>query len=359
MSRAALVAALVGLASSGCVLRHDWSAFAERAASDAIDDPAALDAALGDHEDAAVLDGSDAGSCGPGARPCDAVRIAARGARFALGVVDGAPTISVRLSSDFWLDSTEVTVERYAAHLRARGSTELRSSITVAYPGATVVVSAPTDLQPGRGGDCNWDAAGRELHPLNCVSWSAAMVFCAESGGRLPTEAEYAWVARYRMNAANGISPFPWGARDPRADRMDGGVYCDLAHRSAEGAQGSTCDFAESRAIVKNGGKTAPVRSFAPEPRDVYDLVGNVAEWSADRYVDLNSATRDCFTGEGELLDPLCETANSTVDVHAYFGGDYRADNAYSLYTYKRGRLYNGDPLLPPWVGFRCVYPAL
>ncbi len=356
MTRRAHALACLLLVTSSCVLRQDWSALSNRAAAmtDARD-------AGADGDDATATDGApatDAAVCGPLSRPCDAVRVAARGARFDLGIKDSAPRIAVGLSRDFYMDSTEVTVARFEAFVRARGGTTLDADLDVTYPSGVVRILAPTALVPQTGPGCNFATSGREQHPVNCVSWPAAMVFCAFVGGRLPTEAEYAYVARYSAGASSMIQDYPWGTTQPSAFAGDGGVACDLAHRSSADEPSSPCDFAQTRALARNGAMTAPVRSFAPAPLALYDLIGNVAEWSADRYVDLTTATRDCFLGVGEEIDPLCRTNNSAVDEHAFFGGDYRANNPFALFSYKRSRRYGGDPPLPPWVGFRCVYPA-
>lgn len=43
---------------------------------------------------------------------------------------------------------------------------------------------------------CNYDAPGRDEHPVNCINWPLAQNYCAVSGGRLPLEAEWEKAAR-------------------------------------------------------------------------------------------------------------------------------------------------------------------
>jgi formylglycine-generating enzyme required for sulfatase activity len=61
------------------------------------------------------------------------------------------------------------------------------------------------------GGYFNYGQSERGEYPMNGVSWVGAQRFCRWMGGRLPTEAEWEYLAR----GAEGRR-FPWGDHAPR-----------------------------------------------------------------------------------------------------------------------------------------------
>jgi hypothetical protein len=137
---------------------------------------------------------------------------------------------------------------------RPAGVEFAKSEVTVAQYKACV--EAGKCSAPKTGGDCNWDQAGRDAHPINCVDWDQATAFCGWAGGRLPTEREW-----YAEASESGKRKFAWG------DEL---VSCE-------------------RAIWKQGGSgcgknsTWPVCSKAAghSVSGLCDLAGNVWEWTS------------------------------------------------------------------------------
>jgi formylglycine-generating enzyme required for sulfatase activity len=139
----------------------------------------------------------------------------------------------------FWLDQTEVTRDQYA-RCEAAGFCE-----------------APQCQSPS--GD----------HPVVCVTWEQALVYCQWAGGRLPTEAEWEYAAR----GLDG-NRYPWGVE------FDGTLlnYCD-----------ANCDLSKRDDAFDDGyAETAPVGSY-PEGASwvgALDMAGNVwelvADWNGD-----------------------------------------------------------------------------
>lgn len=197
----------------------------------------------------------------------------------------GHPVMPAITTGPFALDAYEVTVARFRAFWRA-GHPEPGS--TIAYRGGRVVPWLGPVREPGTGLDCTWTptAASREEQPINCVDYWTAQAFCVWDGARLPTEAEWEYAARGRTLAGDPTPrTYPWGNQTPTRN-------CDRARWNDIGCPGD------------DGVQTRRVGSFAPSG-GLFDLAGNVWEWTADNFVPY-SDTR-CW-GPSPQVDPLCLT---------------------------------------------------
>lgn len=112
---------------------------------------------------------------------------------------------------------------------------------------------------------CNFAAPGRDRHPVNCLDWSQARAYCQWQGGRLPREAEWEKAAR-----AGSTTRYPWGNQvDCRRAILDDG-----ATRGSAGEELDGCG--EDR--------TWPVGSRAANAFGLFDMHGNVGEWTENAY---------------------------------------------------------------------------
>lgn len=108
-----------------------------------------------------------------------------------------APAHQVDLPA-FYLDKCEVTTVQYAAFLNATGSLVDGEG----HPLVWESLYLPLERHDGQ-----WrPKAGREQHPMVCVTWYGAMAYAQWAGKRLPTEAEWEKAAR----GTDGRK-FPWG----------------------------------------------------------------------------------------------------------------------------------------------------
>ena len=139
-------------------------------------------------------------------------------------------------------DRTEVTVADYAACVE-RGRCD---------PPLSYDPKFEDDLYRAF---CNWQSPdARDQHPVNCVTFEQAQLYCESSGARLPTDVEWRWVASNRARTR-----YPWGVVAPDGERVNGcGLECPAAVKAATGNPEMRATYAQNDGYAA----TAPVGSF-------------------------------------------------------------------------------------------------
>ncbi len=182
----------------------------------------------------------------------------------------------------FFVDVGPVTNARFAAFVVATGyKTESERYgwgpvFAGLVPEAERVPSHPaTPWWVMRDGACWHSPEGpgssvdnRADHPVVHVSWEDANAFASWADGRLPTEAEWEHAARGKME---GDARFPWGEREPN----------DTDFTPANIWQGR---FPSLNSCVDGWFGTSPVGAFPSNAAGLYDMTGNVWEWTADAF---------------------------------------------------------------------------
>ena len=119
---------------------------------------------------------------------------------------------------------------------------------------------------------CNWLSKKDGLEPFYSFNTGQPTASNHKTNGyRLPTEAEWAWAARSHNQR---LLKFPWGQSLPPPQNT--GNY---SGKNSAFITGRTFSGYIDKFIV-----TAPVGSFAANSLGLYDIGGNVAEWTNDYY---------------------------------------------------------------------------
>ena len=192
--------------------------------------------------------------------------------------------------SGFWIDRCQVTNRDFAAFVAQTGHVTVaeRPLDPADFPGAPAEnlqpgslvftrTAGPVDLRhvsqwwtwtPG----ANWrhpegpssTLDGRDDHPVVHVAYADAKRYATWAGKTLPTEAQWEYAARGGLDGAT----YTWGD-DPEAP--DGALanywHGDFPYQPEPGY-----------------GTTAPVGSYPPNGHGLYDMAGNVWEWTTDWY---------------------------------------------------------------------------
>ncbi|MGB2394670.1 MAG: SUMF1/EgtB/PvdO family nonheme iron enzyme [Pseudomonadales bacterium] len=182
---------------------------------------------------------------------------------------------TVRLSSPYYLGITEITNAQYAAFNanhnpgvlgRTRLTSANRPVVGISWKEAVAF--------------CNW-LSDRERIPraYEISGDSFRLITPRTQGYRLPTEAE--WVRAGRYADAGAPSRFPWGDALPPPKS-----FANLADDTAMGLAPNII------AEYSDGFRgPAPVGHFRANALGIFDLSGNVSEWTHDRFSTARSTS--------------------------------------------------------------------
>ena len=107
----------------------------------------------------------------------------------------------------------------------------------------------------------------REKHPVVHIAYEDAEAYAKWCGKELPTEAEWEFAARGGLEGKN----FTWGDDDVQFTKPMANTW-----------QGK---FPYENLLIDKFEGTSPVGSFEPNGYGLYDMAGNVWEWTSDWYV--------------------------------------------------------------------------
>jgi eukaryotic-like serine/threonine-protein kinase len=184
---------------------------------------------------------------------------------------------------DYGIGRFEVTNEEYLAFVRAGGYSDpslwlhpfIKDGQEIPWDQAMGLFRDRTGLPGPRDWSGQTFPEGRARHPVAGVSWYEAEAYGASVGQRLPTLVEWRKAVRNGVVFHTSGTMTPWGAAGP------GSTTAERANFSSAG--------------------TVPVGryAFGISPWGVYDMAGNVKEWTYNR-----SGSERLVTG-GSWEDPV------------------------------------------------------
>lgn len=218
-----------------------------------------------------------------------------RGGTFNMGSEDfyddERPVRPVTVGS-FWMDETPVTNAQFARFVNETGHVTFAEIAPdpADYPGMDPALAQPGSIvfsppdHPVNVSDsgiwwrfeigANWrrplgpdsGIEGLEKHPVVHIAHSDALAYAEWAGKALPTEAEWEYAARGGLADA----AYAWG------DELHPG-----GRRMAKTWDGI---FPWRNDAPAGHERTSPVRTYPKNAYGLYDLIGNVWEWTADDY---------------------------------------------------------------------------
>lgn len=280
---------------------------------------------------------------------------------------DAAPIHQVYVDG-FYMDKTEVTNEQFEAFVKATGYVTLAEIKPTheEYPDAPLenliagsAVFTPTPAKVNLGNYMQWwnyvggadwrhpegpmsSIKGREKYPVVQVSYDDAAAYAKWAGKRLPTEAEWEFAAR----GGKSGQLYAWGNTLKPKGKFQANIY--QGHFPIEKG-----DTGEDGYIG-----IAPTAQFDPNPYGLYDIGGNVWEWTNDWY------TADYYSvvsKDGKVVknpkgpDSSYDPGEPDLPKKVQRGGSFLCTDQYCT-RYMVGTRGKGDYKSPAnHIGFRCV----
>jgi formylglycine-generating enzyme required for sulfatase activity len=177
---------------------------------------------------------------------------------------------------------------------------------------------------------CNWLSAQEGLPPAYQARDGGGFVLSqpVSNGFRLPTEAEWEYVAR-AISTGKPLK-YPWGAELPVVSGTANVGGAEAAELLGAAIEGHRDEFPAA---------SAPAL-FPPNPLGFYDLAGNVSEWVNDRYLSYVPSTA--------VTDPVGPEDGKS---HTIRGSNWRSATTVELrFPWRDGALEPSDV-----VGFRVA----
>ena len=304
------------------------------------------------------------------------------GGEFSMGAMDPPATTDAGMHAaadarpihrvyvdGFWMDKTDVTNEEFARFVKATGYVTIaeRTPSAKEFPGAPPenlvagsVVFLPPDHPVQLNNHYQWwsyvkganwrhpegpksNLKGREKYPVVQVAYPDALAYAKWAGKRLPTEAEWEFAARGGLVGKR----YPWGD-----EFQPGGKWMANTHQG---------HFPNNDTGEDGYTGISPVAQFPPNRYGLYDMAGNVWQWTSDWYRPdyyQQLAVMGGVTRNPQGPDTPFDPSEPKEQKKVHRGGSFLCTDQYCaryvVGTRGKGEVTTGTNHL----GFRCVQPA-
>jgi formylglycine-generating enzyme required for sulfatase activity len=259
---------------------------------------------------------------------------------------------------EFWIDRHPVTVAEFRRFVKATGHVTGAEVAPTAedYPDADPELLVPGSLvfhktdgpvslddyrnwwrwQPGadwrhpEGPESN--AGGRERHPVTHVTHADAVAYAEWAGKSLPTEAEWEYAARGGLDG----TVFTWGDEFAPKGRMMANTW-----------QG---EFPWQNLLHDRYEGTSPVETFPPNGYGLYDMAGNVWEWTDDWFAPAEEGPPSCCAPQSPHIADGGRFPRKVTK-----GGSHLCAPNYCLRYRPAARQGEAIDTSTGHIGFRCV----
>ncbi len=256
----------------------------------------------------------------------------------------------------FWIDEVPVTNAQFARFVAETGHVTFAElpPDPASYPdmdptlavAGSIVFTPPVQSVPLDGPVSWWsylagadwrhplgqdsDLSGLGRHPVVHIAYSDALAYAVWAGKQLPTEAEWEYAARGGLEGR----AYAWGDELHPAGRVMAKTWSGAFPWRNDAPAGLE--------------RTSPVKSYPANPFGLYDMIGNVWEWTADDYRDGKAADAPCCGGGGRT------SASATVRKVAK-GGSHLCTPSYCQRYRPAARWPQPIDTSTSHMGFRCV----
>jgi len=266
----------------------------------------------------------------------------------------------------FWMDAYLVTNADFTRFVNDTGYKTVAERVPNAaqYPGALpqmLVAGSVVFRQPDRRVDLrnhyNWwtyvpgahwrhpvgphsSLDGLKDHPVVHVAYEDVEAYAAWAGKEIPTEAEWEFAARGGLDGA----VYTWGNEFAPGGKMMANTW-----------QG---EFPIQNLLLDGYERTSPMGSFPANGYDLYDMAGNVWEWTSDWYQEHRGSKPCCSSRiEGIVKEKSYDprTPDIRIPRKVLKGGSYLCAANYCLRYRPAARIAQQVDTGTCHQGFRCI----